>query len=202
MVDRIAQARPGTVLDVATGTCGVALQIAERTEARITAFDISEPMLREGRRRVARAGLARRIHPVLGRGEQLPFGDEAFDALSFTYLLRYVDDPAATLRELARVLRPGGVMSSLEFFIPTHPLARGAWTFYTRALLPMGGLLGGGLEWWRVGRFLYPNITEHYGRYPLQWHFEAWAQAGMEDVEARIMSLGGGLVMWGVKAHG
>ncbi|CAN5773293.1 hypothetical protein BH18ACT15_BH18ACT15_14130 [soil metagenome] len=202
LVDRIVQAGPQTVLDVATGTCGVALQIAHRTESRITALDLSEPMIREGARRVSRSGYGPRINLLAGRGERLPFRDGEFDALTFTYLLRYVDDPAATLNELTRVLRPGGVMASLEFFVPPNPFLRAAWAFYARALIPLGGLLGGGRDWWRVGRFLYPNIMEHYRRHPLAWHLDAWREAGMENVEAHTMSLGGGLVMWGVKRRG
>ena len=62
--------------------------------------------------------LAQHIDLVPGEAERLPFGDGEFDALTFTYLLRYVDDPAATMRELARVVRPGGTIASLEFAVP------------------------------------------------------------------------------------
>ena len=60
---------------------------------------------------------------IEGEAEALPFADESFDALTFTYLLRYVDDPAATMRELARVVRPGGRVASLEFGVPPWPPA-------------------------------------------------------------------------------
>jgi demethylmenaquinone methyltransferase/2-methoxy-6-polyprenyl-1,4-benzoquinol methylase len=61
------------------------------------------------------------------------------------------------------------------------------------------GLLTGGPEWWRVGRFLGPSISEHYRRYPVEWHVQAWQEAGLVDVQVRRMSLGGGLVMWARK---
>ena len=69
----------------------------------------------------------------------LPFADGTFDALTFTYLVRYVDDPAATLRELARVVRPGGSIASLEFHVPQQPMLRAGWYAYTRGVLPVLG---------------------------------------------------------------
>jgi demethylmenaquinone methyltransferase / 2-methoxy-6-polyprenyl-1,4-benzoquinol methylase len=212
MVDQIAagsagregpgQEGPGqrgevVVLDVASGTAGVALQLASRTGARVVGVDLTEQMLRQGQANVTRAGQGRRIGLVAGRAEQLPFPDASFDALTFTYLLRYVDDPQATLTELARVVKPGGTMASLEFCVPPAAFWRASWVLYTRLILPAGGLLLGGAPWLRVGQFLGPNITGHYRRYPVPWTVEAWKRAGFTGVGTRIMSLGGGLVMWG-----
>jgi len=143
--------------------------------------------------------MGERICLVAGRAEQLPFPDGAFDALTFTYLLRYVDDPQATLSEMARVLKPGGAAASLEFFLPQSHFWRFWWWLYTRLVLPVGGWLTGGREWFRVGRFLGPNISQHYRKYPLSWTEDAWRRAGFEDVGVRVMSLGGGLVMWGTR---
>ena len=131
------------------------------------------------------------------RAEALPFPDASFDALTFTYLFRYVDDPQATLNELARVVRPGGVVASLEFMVPPKAAWRGLWWGYTRLVLPVAGLVTGGLEWYRVGRFLGPSISGLYREHPVSWTVEAWRRAGFEDVGTRVMSLGGGLVMWG-----
>ena len=200
MVDQIGSAPGAAVLDVASGTAGVAIQLASRTTARVVGVDLTEQMLRQGRANVARAGLAARISLVAGRGEQLPFPDASFDALTFTYLLRYVDDPQATLTELARVVRPGGRVASLEFCVPPSPVWRAAWWLYTRTLLPLGGLLTGGREWLAVGRFLGPNISGHYRRYPVDWTVQAWRDAGFTEVGFRVMSLGGGLVMWGTRS--
>ena len=202
MVDQVVDGHPAKVLDVASGTAGVALQLARRTPARVFGYDLTLPMLRYGARQVRAAGLADRIDLVEGRAEELPFPDQSFDALTFTYLLRYVEDPAATLVELARVVRPGGSVASLEFLAPPNPLWRGAWWCYTRLVLPTAGWLTGGKEWWRVGRFLGPNISNHYRRYSVPWTVRAWESAGLEDVGFRQMSLGGGLVMWGRKAGG
>ncbi len=199
MIDHIVPASPQTMLDVASGTAGVAIQLAGRTAADVVGLDLTMQMLAQGRQNVASAGLSTRIQLLAGRAEQLPFPDCTFDALTFTYLLRYVDDPQATLRELARVVKPGGTVASLEFFLPPNRFWRVMWWFYTRLLLPVGGLLTGGREWFRVGRFLGPNISGHYRKYPLSWTEEAWRQAGFENVGVRVMSLGGGLVMWGTR---
>jgi demethylmenaquinone methyltransferase / 2-methoxy-6-polyprenyl-1,4-benzoquinol methylase len=205
MVGRVLPAT-GVILDVASGTAGVALQLADRSGAesgvRIVGVDLTEEMLRLGRRRVAAAGVADRVALVAGRAERLPFPDGYFDALTFTYLLRYVSDPQATLTELARVVKPGGMVASLEFCVPAGVFWRSAWWAYTRLLLPAGGLLLGGREWLEVGRFLGPNISAHYRRYPVAWTVEAWQKAGLTEVGTRVMSLGGGLVMWGRRAGG
>ncbi|HYA44838.1 MAG TPA: class I SAM-dependent methyltransferase, partial [Acidimicrobiales bacterium] len=179
------------------GTASECLLLAKQSRTHVVGVDLTEPMLRQGRGNVANAGLADRIHLLVGSAERLPLADASFDAVTSTYLLRYVADPQAVLRELARVLRPGGVFASLDFFVPPNPIWRTCWSVYTRALLPMAGLLLGGRAWFRVGRFLGPNITRHYERHPLAWTVTAWENAGFTGVEARVMSLGGGLVMWG-----
>jgi demethylmenaquinone methyltransferase/2-methoxy-6-polyprenyl-1,4-benzoquinol methylase len=197
MIGHVARTTPATVLDVATGPAGVALQLADRTVARVTGIDLSEPMLSRGRRKVYAAGRDGRIDLLVGQAEHLPFPDATFDALTFTYLLRYVADPAATIAELARVVRPGGTMASLDFAMPDSRFWRSWWWLYTRAVLPVAGAALGGRAWFDVGRFLGPNITEHYRRFPLTAIRDAWESAGLTDVGLRRMSLGGGIVMWG-----
>jgi demethylmenaquinone methyltransferase/2-methoxy-6-polyprenyl-1,4-benzoquinol methylase len=145
---------------------------------------------------VDRAGLTSRIELVLAQGERLPFPDASFDAVTFTYLLRYVDDPAAILAELARVLRPGGTLANLEFHLPGNPLWRGLWLLYTRVGLPLAGRLVS-RSWYEVGRFLGPSISGFYRRYPLGAQLDLWRAAGIPGVRARVMSLGGGVVVWG-----
>jgi demethylmenaquinone methyltransferase/2-methoxy-6-polyprenyl-1,4-benzoquinol methylase len=201
VVERLsAIPRDGRVLDVATGPAGVALAVARRWGCRVVGVDLNEPMLREGERNIQRAGCGRVVTLLAGRAEELPFRDASFDAITFAYLLRYVDDPAATIAEMARCLRPGGTMSSLEFFLPPATGWRLFWRIYTAAVLPTLGWLLGGPAWWSVGRFLGPSITRHFRTYSLDWHVCAWERAGLRDVEWRAMSLGGGLVMWGTKS--
>ena len=187
----------GSVLDVATGTGLVARELARSGSARrIVALDPSEPMLREGRRRTA--GLP--VESVLGRAEELPFADAAFDALTVTYLLRYVDDPGATLAELARVIRPDGIAASLEFGVPPSPFWRLCWRAYTRVVMPAIGRLAS-RDWYEVGRFLGPSIEGFWRRYPLDTQLRLWREAGFEQVRWRRMSLGGGIVIRGIRAR-
>jgi demethylmenaquinone methyltransferase / 2-methoxy-6-polyprenyl-1,4-benzoquinol methylase len=201
MVDAIVEVDPALVCDVATGTAGVALQLAGRTNARMVGLDLSEEMLRRGLDNVRKAKMEARIVFVVGNGERLPFADGAFDALTFTYLFRYVEDPQATLRELARVVRPGGKIATLEFLVPRRVGWKALWWFYTRAVLPVAGVLVG-KGWFAVGRFLGPSISEHYRRYPLDGHEQAWRDAGIGGFGYEEMSLGGGIVMWGTKVDG
>ena len=197
MVGHVGGAR---VLDVASGTAGVAIELAGRGARRVVAVDLTEPMLRRGQGNVAAAGLTGRVDFTLGQAERLPFRDACFDGLTFTYLIRYVDDPQATLEELARVVRPGGAVASVEFCVPPNPWWRGCWWLYTRLALPVAGWLTGGRAWWDVGRFLGPSISSYYRDHPLQWHREVWEKCGFVDVGVRVMSLGGGLVMWGTRS--
>ncbi len=187
------------VLDVATGTAAVAIELARAGPARqIVGVDQSREMLAAGRERVGRAGLADRIELREARAEALPFADAEFDGLSFTYLLRYVDDVPATLRELARVVRPGGTVAMLEFSLPGGAW-RPLWELYVRAGLPAAGaLLSPG--WREVGRFLGPSIRGFWSRWPVPHLLETWRAAGIGDVRAQRLSLGGGIVVWGRRA--
>jgi demethylmenaquinone methyltransferase/2-methoxy-6-polyprenyl-1,4-benzoquinol methylase len=135
-----------------------------------------------------------RVELIEAQAEALPFTAASFDALTFTYLLRYVDDPQATLRELARVVRPGGRVASLEFGVPPWPPAYLAWRFYTAIGLPALGRLAS-REWAEVGRFLGPSIRGFYAEHPLEQIVGYWQQAGFHDVRVLRMSLGGGVVM-------
>jgi demethylmenaquinone methyltransferase/2-methoxy-6-polyprenyl-1,4-benzoquinol methylase len=200
MVSHLTPGDGQLILDVAAGTAGISLQLARRLGARVVGVDLTEDMLRQGEQNVTAAGAKGRIALVAGRAEQLPFPDGSFDALTFSYLLRYVADPQATLAELARVVKPGGVIASLEFLLPPSPFWRFWWRAYTATLLPLGGLLTGGKEWYEVGRFLGPSISRHYRAYPVSWTVDAWQRAGIADVGWSPMSLGGGLIMWGTRA--
>ena len=190
------------VLDVATGTGLVAQALVRRYGCTVVGLDQSPEMLAAARARVARdPALATRVRLVTGEAERLPFADGEFDHLTFTYLLRYVDDPGSTLRELARVVRPGGRVASLEFGVPAAPVWRAPWTIYTRLGLPaLGGIVS--REWRETGRFLARSIPEFYARHPLEELVELWAAAGIGALHVRRMSLGAGVVMCGTRDDG
>jgi demethylmenaquinone methyltransferase/2-methoxy-6-polyprenyl-1,4-benzoquinol methylase len=184
------------VLDVASGTAAVAIELALAGPGRaVVGVDQSPEMLAAGRARVEERRLADRIELREGRAETLPFGDAEFDALTFTYLLRYVDDVPATLRELVRVVRPGGTVAMLEFGLPRGAW-RPLWELYVRAGLPAAGAIVSP-GWGEVGRFLGPSIRGFWERWPEPRLLDAWREAGMEGVQTRRLSVGGGVVVWG-----
>jgi demethylmenaquinone methyltransferase/2-methoxy-6-polyprenyl-1,4-benzoquinol methylase len=198
MLRHVQVGRAATVLDVATGPGGVALALRRSTGATVVGVDITAGMLKRARENLSLAG-ENGVVLVQARGEELPFRDCSFDGLTFTYLLRYVSDVPATINELARVVRPEGPISSLEFHVPDHRVARLAWMLYTRLVLPIAGRLLGGADWQRVGQFLGPSISEHYSRHPVGLLVTYWRKAGIDGVSSRRMSLGGGIVIWGTK---
>jgi demethylmenaquinone methyltransferase / 2-methoxy-6-polyprenyl-1,4-benzoquinol methylase len=193
LVSRIDVGQRATVLDVATGTGAVARELLAQKRCTVVGLDQSPEMLAEARRRLPAS-----VKLVEGRAEQLPFPDAAFDALTFTYLLRYVEDPASTLTELARVVRPGGTIAGLEFALP-HGAWRPLWELYVRVGLPLAGrTISSG--WAEVGDFLGQSIRGFYARYPEPRLLELWDDAGVRNVRARRLSLGGGIVTWGTRA--
>jgi demethylmenaquinone methyltransferase/2-methoxy-6-polyprenyl-1,4-benzoquinol methylase len=189
---------PGArLLDMATGTGALAFDLLSRTDAIVTGADITRPMLLQAQARAA-ARFDGRLRLVECSAEAPPFANESFDAITFAYLLRYVSDVRETLGGLARLLKPGGTMASLDFAVPRgvwYPL----WRFYTGVILPAGGRLFSP-HWQEVGTFLGPSIRNFYRRWPEDRLLDAWRDAGFADVRSRRLSLGGAIVIWGTKA--
>lgn len=184
----------GSVLDVATGTGLVAAALLERGFV-VTGLDQSPEMLAR-----ARARLGQGVDLVEATAESVPFADASFDHLTFTYLLRYVDDPGATLLELARVVRPGGTVAMLEFGLP-RGIWRPPWNLWVDLGLPLAGrVISPG--WRAVGGFLGDSIRSFHARYPEPELLGLWRRAGIRDVRSRRLSLGGGLVVWGQRDGG
>ena len=194
LVSRV-EAGPGDeVLDVATGTGAVARELLRQKGCAVVGVDQSPEMLA-----VAREHLPATVKLVEASAEHLPFEEASFDALTVTYLIRYVDDPGATLAELARVVRSGGTVASLEFAVPAG-LWRPLWRAYVGAVLPAAGrIVSPG--WHEVGDFLGDSIREFWRRYPLERQLELWRAAGIEDARYRRLSLGGGIVIWGRRGN-
>ncbi|HEY7477435.1 MAG TPA: class I SAM-dependent methyltransferase [Actinomycetota bacterium] len=188
VADEVRHPAGALVLDVASGTGLVAGELG-RHRYRVIRLDPSEPMVRA----------SHETSPaVLGRAERLPFPDDTFDALAFTYLLRYVDDPGATLQELARVVRPGGSVVALEFHVPPEPWALTLWRLYTRRVLPV---LGAAVSpaWADTGRFLGPSIETHWREHPLAEQLGWWRDAGFDGLRWWLPSFGAAIVVRGVR---
>ena len=188
MVGRLVLSDQARVLDVAAGTGLITRRVKSRGR-EVISVDQSLGMLQLAKVRGATV--------VLATAEALPFPDASFDALTFSYLLRYLDDIESGMRELVRVLRPGGTMGMVEFGRP-----RGVWgppwVLYTRVALPAAGALIG-REWREVGSFLGPSIDALHRRFPAEGLADLWRKAGLTEVRVARRSLGGGLIMWGRK---
>jgi demethylmenaquinone methyltransferase/2-methoxy-6-polyprenyl-1,4-benzoquinol methylase len=191
--------RPGNlVLDVCTGTAGVAMEIADHHDGRIVGLDVSHSMLQAGLSAIEKRSLDGRVQLIQGRAEHLPFPDETFDTVVFTYLLRYVQDPDATIRELSRVLKPGGELLSLEFGIPEALWVRALWEIYNRVVMPIV-TIPGSRGWHRMGRFLGPSISDFCHRYPVDRIAAIWRENSFSVVEIKHLLRGAAIVMWGTK---
>lgn len=196
LVSRVPAGPEDTVLDLATGTGAVALELVRQKGCSVVGVDQSPEMLAEARRRLAKTD---RVELVEASAEELPFDDESFDGLTAAYLLRYLSDLPAGLRGLARVLRPGATASLLDFGVPPGEASRALWNLYVDVGLPtLGRVISPG--WHEVGRFLGGSIRAFDEHWPVPRLLAAFHDAGFEDVRARRLSLGGCTVLWGRRA--
>lgn len=188
MIARLDLCSGSRILDVAAGT-GEVTRLLQRRGHAVVSLDLSMEMLRQA----ARMGAA----ATIGRAEELPFGDNSFDGLTFTYLLRYVEDPLPCMKELVRVVRPGGRIGMVEFGRPGG--LRGVlWGFYAGRCLTLAGR-GISPGWRQVGAFLRPSIEHFWQRFPGDALIRLWGDAGLERIRMASMSLGGGIIMTGRK---
>lgn len=195
LVSRVQAGPDDVVVDLATGTGAVALELVRQKGCSVVGVDQSPEMLAEARRRIA----TDRVQLVEASAEELPFEDESFDGLTAAYLLRYLRDLPAGLRGLARVLRPGATASLLDFGVPPGAVPRALWNLYVDVGLPtLGRAISPG--WHEVGRFLGGSIRDFDERWPVPRLLDALREAGFDDVRARRLSLGGCTVLWGRRA--
>ncbi len=142
MIRQLDPATHKKILDVATGTADVAIQTVKRTDAdHVTGLDLSEGMLKYGRIKVEKAGLSQRIELVQGDSENLPFADNAFDAVTVAFGVRNFEDLEKGLGEMLRVLRPGGKLVVLEFSRITFAPIRFGFNVYFGKIMPLIGRL-------------------------------------------------------------
>jgi demethylmenaquinone methyltransferase/2-methoxy-6-polyprenyl-1,4-benzoquinol methylase len=200
LVSRMALQPGNLVLDVCTGTAGVAMEIADHHNGKIVGLDVSHSMLQAGLSAIEKRSIDGRIQLVQGRAERLPFPDETFDTVVFTYLLRYVQDPDATIRELSRVLKPGGELLSLEFGIPEALWVRALWEIYNRVVMPVM-TIPVSRGWHRMGCFLGPSISGFCKQYPVEHLAAIWRDNGIPLVETKRLLRGAAVVMWGTKGR-
>ena len=192
LVRALGCASTDLVLDVATGTGLIARDIEKRYGCRVVGVDQSLEMM--GRAK----GLSDRVG---ADANALPFTDSRFDRLVFSYLFRYVADPALTLRELVRVVKPGGTLASVEFGVPPSPLPRIGWSVHALGVFPTATKVFGS-EWAHVGAFLPQSIVVWANEWPLERQVAMWDAAGIEEIKTRRMTFGTGVLIKGRKRGG
>ena len=184
-VDSLRIDGPAKVLDLATGTADLALLIARRCpEATVVGVDPSVNMLEIGRQKVAKKGLAERIELAEGNALALPFEDDTFDAATIAFGIRNVPDRPQGLRELARVVRPGGRVAILELSEPRAGLMGALARFHVHHVVPnLGALLSGHKEY----RYLQRSIAAFP---PVEEFVASMEQNGLTDVTPTPLTFG------------
>lgn len=174
------------VLDVATGTADLALALAKGIPgSKVVGVDISAGMLEVGRSKVRARDLEGRVRLDLGDGEQLPYEESSFDAVTVAFGVRNFENLELGLRDMRRVLQPGGSLAVLEFSQPTAWPLRGLYLFYFKNILP------------RIGRLVskdasaYTYLPNSVQAFPYGEAFAAkLREAGFSSVRVRPLTFG------------
>lgn len=174
------------VLDVATGTGDLAIEIAsQRPKTQVVGADFVEKMMRLAQIKTSEKGLLERIHYVAGDATKLPFADDEFDSATIAFGLRNIPDRLAAIREIARVVKPSGKMIVLEMTFPANLKLRSFFTWYLNKMIPLlGGVISGNP---RAYRYLPDSIQDFLSPAELSELFE---QAGMKSVRTFPLTLG------------
>ncbi len=178
--------RGGRLLDVCTGTADVAVEAARQVpDARIEGVDFSAPMIALGQVKVARAGLGERVRLQVAPAEALPYPDDTFDATTVAFGLRNIPDRPQGLREMRRVLRPGGRAVILDFTTPPHRLFRGLYLWYFHRILPRIGRLISGHQ--SAYDYLPASVAEFP---PPEGVAALMREAGLREISYRFLTCG------------
>lgn len=195
VVSIIGKQHPQRILDIATGTGDLAIALARRIDGvRVTGIDLSEQMLAVARRKVGELGLSDRIDLEQGDAEHLAAASGAADAVTVAFGVRNFGDLDAGLRELHRVLKPGGQVVILEFSRPRNPIFRALYEFYSYRILPR---IGGAVS---HDKQAYAYLPASVGAFPAPDEFLAtMAHAGFTGCRARSLSCGIAQIYTGTK---
>ena len=189
---------PQQILDIACGTGDYSIAIARRAhpDTVVTGVDLTEAMLQVMRSKVEKAGLAGRIVAEQGNAEAMRFADNRFDRATIAFGIRNFEHREQALREILRVLKPGGRLVILELSVPTNPLLRWCYNLYFTRLLPaIGGMVSGDKAAYRylpASVLSFPNKRE--------W-METMRRCGFRNVSHRAYTLGICRLYIGEKPH-
>ncbi|WP_018755313.1 demethylmenaquinone methyltransferase [Paenibacillus terrigena] len=173
--------KPGdTAIDLCCGTCDWTISIAEASQTgNIVGLDFSQNMLDVGKVKVDRAGKTRQIDLVQGNAMELPFEDNQFEYATIGFGLRNVPDLKRVLKEMQRVVKPGGMIVCLELSKPTWQPFKGIYYFYFQKVLPLIGKYL--VKRYEQYKWLPDSLVAFPGRYELA---EIYREIGLHDVQA------------------
>jgi ubiquinone/menaquinone biosynthesis methyltransferases len=190
--------RPGTsAVDLCCGTCDWTIALAEAGAARVVGLDFSEAMLEIGRRKVEQSGLGSRIELHHGNAMALPYADGEFDYATIGFGLRNVPDLRQVLREMTRVVKPGGLVVCLDASKPTWQPFKALHDIYFRHLMPLLGKIFA--RRYEQYKWLPESLDQFPGRHELA---EIFREVGLEEVQAYPLSGGVAALHIGVKRGG
>lgn len=192
---RVSRFSPHDIADIAAGTGDLSIALARRMpQANITGIDLSEEMLAIGREKIARTHLSDRITLTQGDGENLPFADESFDAVTIAFGIRNFADRQAGLREALRVLRKNGHLYILEFSMPQNKLFAPLYKLYFRNAVPA------------IGKFIskdvnaYDYLPHSVEQFPKKLLFlQKMKDCGFEECRAKNFMFGITILYEGTK---
>lgn len=141
VVEIVNKQQPDTILDIATGTGDLAINLGKTSASKIIGFDISPGMLEVGKKKITHKQLDHKIEMVLGDSEKMPFDDNSFDAITVAFGIRNFENLEQGLSEILRVLKPNGVFVILETSVPTKTPFKQGYKLYTKRILPLIGKL-------------------------------------------------------------
>lgn len=160
VVQLVANQNPEKVLDIATGTGDLAINLAQTSAKKIIGLDISDGMLEVGRHKIINKQLQGSIDMVLGDSENLPFDDNSFDAITVAFGVRNFENLELGLSEILRVLKPGGLFVVLETSVPSKFPFKQGYYMYTKLLLPLIGKL------FSKDKLAYSYLSESASKFP------------------------------------
>ena len=178
VVATVAATNPESILDIATGTGDLAIQMVNTGAKRIVGLDLSEGMLKVGRKKISKQNLDKRIEMIQGDSENLPFENNSFDAITVAFGVRNFENLEKGLEEIFRVLKPGGIFVVLETSVPTKFPYKQGYRFYSNLILPVIGKI------FSKDKDAYSYLSESAASFPYGANFNNILQKiGFIDVE-------------------